>query len=275
MLGVAGKKSNPLLLPFAMAWQYRELIRAILWRELAQRFRDSYFSWGWAAAAPLVMLSVYALVFSNTLKISETASQNIGSYALSIFVGLIIFNLSAELVYRSPTLLHENVHYIKKSIFPSETLAWIALFRALVYAGIGLGVFFVFKLYQTHTIPWTALLLPFLVIPFCLLLLGSTWFLAALGAFTRDVSHLMITIVPVLIFITPIFYTTSDLPPEVRPLMYINLATPYIEMARDILLFGTFPDPTIYLLTVFASLLIFYGGYKFFIRYRSVVVDVL
>ncbi len=48
-------------------------------------------------------------------------------YSLSIFVGLIVFNFAAELVYRAPTLLHEHVHYIKKSIFPSEALVWIAM----------------------------------------------------------------------------------------------------------------------------------------------------
>lgn len=275
-LAVSGRKRGVLLFtPFIRAWQYRELIRAILWRELTQRFRDSYFSWGWAIAAPLVMLGAYTVVFTNTLKISDSASAGVVQFSLVMFVGLLVFNLAAELVYRAPTLLHEHVHYIKKSIFPSETLVWIALLRALVYAGISFAVFLAFKLALTGSIPLTTLLLPFLIVPFCLMMLGMTWFLAALGAFTRDVSHLMITIVPVLIFASPVFYTTADLTPTARLLAYLNPTTSYIEMARQILLAGTLPDPITYLATTAVSLCIFYGGYLFFDRYRSVVVDVI
>ena len=107
------------------------------------------------------------------------------------------------------------------------------------------------------------------------MMLGMTWFLAALGAFTRDVSHLMITIVPVLIFATPVFYTTGDLTPTARMIAYLNPTTTYIEMARQILLFGSLPDLLTYLATCAVSLCIFYGGYLFFDRYRSVVVDVI
>jgi len=275
-LAVNGRKTDVLAFtPFVKAWQYRELIRAILWRELMQRFRDSYFSWGWAIAAPLVMLGAYTVVFSSTLKISDSTSAGVAHFSLVMFVGLLVFNLAAELVYRAPTLLHEHVHYIKKSIFPSETLVWIALLRALVYAGISFAVFLVFKLALTGSIPLTTLLLPLLIVPFCLMMLGVAWFLAALGAFTRDVSHLMITIVPVLIFVTPVFYTTADLTPTARFIAYLNPTTAYIEMAREILLVGTLPGPLMYLATAAVSLCIFYGGYLFFDRYRSVVVDVI
>jgi lipopolysaccharide transport system permease protein len=275
-LAVNGRKTDVLAFtPFIKAWQYRELIRAILWRELTQRFRDSYFSWGWAIAAPLVMLGAYTVVFTNTLKISDAASAGVVQFSLVMFVGLLVFNLAAELIYRAPTLLHEHVHYIKKSIFPSEALVWIALLRALVYAGISFAVFLVFKLVLTGNLPVTTVLMPFLIVPFCLMMLGMTWFLAALGAFTRDVSHLMITIVPVLIFASPVFYTTLDLTPTARLLAYLNPTTSYIEMARQILLAGTLPDPITYLATAAVSLCIFYGGYLFFDRYRGVVVDVI
>src|ERR1700674_274066 len=275
-LALLGRKKDVLLFtPFVKAWHYRELIRAILWRELSQRFRDSYFSWGWAIAAPLVMLGAYTVVFTSTLKIGDSASAGVAQFSLVMFVGLLVFNLAAELVYRAPTLLHEHVHYIKKSIFPSETLVWIALLRALVYAGISFAVFLAFKLALTGSIPLTTLLMPFLIVPFCLMILGISWFLAALGAFTRDVSHLMITIVPVLMFATPVFYTTADLSPTARLIAYINPTTSYIEMARQLLLVGALPDPMVYLATFAVSLCLFYGGYLFFDRYRSVVVDVI
>jgi lipopolysaccharide transport system permease protein len=46
-------------------------------------------------------------------------------------------------------------------------------------------------------------------------------------------------------------------------------------MARQILLFGALPDGVTYFATCAISVCIFYGGYLFFERYRSVVVDVI
>lgn len=261
-----------LIAPFYNAWQYRELIRVILGRELTQRFRHSYFGWIWAAVTPLVMLAVYVLVFTNTLKIESGATLN---FALSTFIALIVFNLFAELITRAPLLLSEHANFIKKSIFPSEVLAWTSMFRSLTYAGIALIVFLIFEIFMIGGVPWSGLLLPVILLPLCLFLLGSTWLLSALGAFTRDISFMMSTIVPVLIFVTPVFYTTLDSSLSVRLLTYINPLSPYVEMAREILLLGRLPDPLSYLVAWVLSLCIFYGGYSFFMRFRSVVVDVI
>jgi lipopolysaccharide transport system permease protein len=263
-----------LFAPLVRAWQYRELIRALVRRDLTQRFRDSYFGWVWAVLAPLAMLCVYMLVFSNVVSVPSSAAESTVSRGLSIFVALILFNLFAELISRAPTLLHEHVNFLKKSVFPADAIGWIAMLRALAYAGIGLGVMLVFQI-ASGSARLTAILLPILVAPFCLMMLGSIWFLAALGALTRDVSHLMITIVPVLIFATPVFYSVADLSPGTHILIYCNPLTPHIEMARQILLLGTVPDPLTYVLSFGISLGMFYGGYAFLTRYRDVVVDVL
>jgi lipopolysaccharide transport system permease protein len=260
--------------PFERAWHYRELIQVILWRELAARFRYSYFSWGWAVVAPLVMLALYTVVFSGVLRISAAADPA-SVYAPRLFVGLIVYNLSVELISRAPTLMHEHAPFLKKSMFPSETLAWIAVLRALVYSGISLAVFLIFELVVFRGIPLTALLLPFVVAPLCLGLLGVTWFLAALGAFTRDISYLVVTFVPVLLFVTPVFYRVSDIPEGMQILAYLNPLTGYIEMSRQLLLGGTLPNPLPYLAGVLLSLAVFLGGRAFFVRYRNVMIDVI
>lgn len=263
------------LLPLTNAWQYRELIRALLRRDLAERFRDTCIGWIWAVLAPLVMLGVYLLVFTNVVTVPTSSDASTGNRALSMFVGLIIFNLFAELISRAPTLLHEHVHFIKKSIFPSEALAWIAMLRAMTYAGIGLAVLLVAQIVLTSSVPLSALLFPIVAIPFCLMTMGAIWFLAALGALTRDVSHLMITIVPVLMFASPVFYSVVDLPPNLQLLSYFNPLTGPIEMARQTLLAGRAPNLVMYGISSTASLVIFYAGYAFFTRYRDVVVDVI
>lgn len=264
------------LTPLERAWHFRELIRAVVRRELTVRFRGSMLGWLWAIFGPLIMLTVYTIIFSSAVGVPASAAKHgVFSYAQSIFAGLILFNLFSELAYRAPMLLHEHTTFIKKSIFPSETLAWTATIRAIVYAAISFAVLLVFQLVLTHSIPLTFLLLPFVFIPFFLFLLGVSWFLMALGSFTRDVTHLMASIVPVMMFATPIFYSISDVPQHLRLVFKLNIIGDYIQMVRDLLLFGHMPDLYLYLGTVFVSLFIFAFSYRFFMRYKAVFVDVI
>ena len=222
------------------------------------------------------MLSAYTIIFSNAVGVPKSASAGgVKTYALSIFIGLIVFNLFSEIAYRSPGLLQEHVNFIKKSIFPSETLAWTASIRALVYAAISFVVLLIFQIAVTGGLPVTILLLPFVIAPMVLFILGVAWFLMALGSFTRDVAHLMISIVPVMMFATPIFYSITDVPAHLRLYVHFNLIANYIEMTRDLLLFGRLPDPYLYAGTVLVSLVVFRFGYRFFMRYKSIFVDVI
>lgn len=258
--------------PFYNALQYRELIRVVLGRELHQRFRASYFGWFWSAATPLLMLLVFVTVFSHTLRIESAVNIN---FALSTFIGVLFFNLFAEIVTRAPLLLAEHAHFIKKSIFPSEILAWTSMMRSLSYAGIGFVIFLAFELYIRGGIPPTALLLPFILLPLFLLLLGIVWLISALGAFTRDISFMIASVMPVVIFATPVFYTSLGAPLSERLLSYINPLAPFIEMAREVLLLGRLPDLLSYSIAWGLALFFFYAGYAFFMRFRSVVVDVI
>jgi lipopolysaccharide transport system permease protein len=260
--------------PFERAWRHRELIRAVVRREFISRFRGSALGPLWAVLSPLFMLLTYTLLFSITVP-QLSAGKTVTEYAGSIFIGLIIFNLFGELAYRAPMLLHEHVNFVKKSIFPSETIAWTATIRAFIYAGISFVVFIVFRLLTAGLPPWTILFSPLVVAPLALFILGVVWFFMALGAFTRDVAHIMASIVPVLMFATPIFYTLAQMPPSIAPWLKLNIVGDYIEIFRGITIDGQLPDPFFYFALVIVSYAIFLFGYQFFMRYKSVIVDVI
>ena len=123
------------LAPFERAWRNRELIRAVVRREFVSRFRGSLLGPLWAVISPLIILMTYTVLFSITVP-QLSAGLSLVDYSSGIFIGLILFNLFSELAYRAPMLLHEHVNFVKRSIFPSETIAWTATIRALIYAGV-------------------------------------------------------------------------------------------------------------------------------------------
>ena len=121
-------------------------------------------------------------------------------------------------------------------------LAVISTLRATLYTVISIVVLLIFQLIVVCSLPWTVLLLPFIFIPFLAFLIGMSWFLCAVGAFTRDAGYLMINIVPLFMFATPVFYPQTMLPPPLDFWIYINALTGYVEVMRDIVLVGNLPE---------------------------------
>jgi len=167
------------------------------------------------------------------------------------------------------------VNFVKKSIFPSETIAWTVTIRGLTYAGVAFLVFVAFRLATGGSFHWTIILAPFIILPFTLFILGIVWFLMALGAFTRDVAHVMASVIPILMFGTPVFYTFSQVPGSLAIWLRLNPIGDYVEMMRDVTLHARLPNPIGYIAIVAVSYAVFLFGYRFFMRYKSVIVDVI
>lgn len=276
-LGTAQRLVRFVAKPFVQMWHHQDLIQAILRREVSERFKGSVAGWVWAVVAPLLAIAVYTFAFTTNLQLplaDNAAGPKVG-YALFIFSGIVVFNFWAEMAFRAPMLLHEYTHFIKQTIFPSDMLAVISTLRATIYTLISVSVMLLFQLAMVGSLPWTVLLMPFTFIPFMAFLVGMSWFLCAIGAFTRDAGYLMINIVPLFLFATPVFYPHASLPAPANFWIYANALTGYVEVMRDIVLLGKLPNPLVYLWTLFTSVFTFYFGYWFFDRYRNVIVDVI
>ena len=262
--------------PFTSAWRNRDLIAAILRRELRERFSGSVAGWVWAIFAPLLMLVTYTLVFNGAVKLPNNAEASSPiDYALFVFGGLIAFNFFAEMAYRAPSLLHEYAHYLKQTMFPAHMLPVISTLRATTYATIGLVLMLLCQLVFSGSLHWTVLLLPLWYIPFLAFLLGLTWLLSAMGAFTRDTAYLMMTLTPVLMFATPVFFSHEQLGPDMMRLMYLNILTGFIEIIRDLVVFGRVPNLLVVAWTLFLSVFMFWFGYWFFRRQQDSITDVI
>jgi len=243
-------------------------------REFLSRFRGSALGPAWAVLAPLIMMVAYTAVFSITVP-QLAGGKSVTEYASGIFVGLIIFNLFSELAYRAPMLLHEHVNFVKKIDLSQRNHRLdrhdprFHLWRDRIRRVFGLSVC------HGRRAAATLLFAPLLFAPFALFILGIVWFFMALGAFTRDVAHIMASIVPILMFATPVFYSMDQVPSRYAIWLRFNIVGDYIDMLRAIALDGVLPNPFGYLLLVAASYATFLFGYQFFMRYKSVIVDVI
>jgi lipopolysaccharide transport system permease protein len=260
----------------ASFWRNRSLVKALVQREVVGRYRGSFMGIFWSFFNPVFMLIIYTFVFSVVFKARwHAGSDSKTEFALVLFAGLIVFNLFAECFNRAPGLILANVNYVKKVVFPLEILPWVALGSAMFHAMISLGVWFIAYIILFSVPHITVLLLPIVVLPLLLIIIGLTLGLASLGVYLRDVSQFIGIVTTVLMFLSPIFYPASALPDKYRHLLIFNPLTIAIEQVRDVLFWGRVPDMTMLSVFLLLAALIAWLGFVWFQKTRKGFADVL
>lgn len=257
-------------------WRNRALIRNLVHREVVGRYKGSMLGIVWSLATPIFMLAVYTFVFSVVFKARWSGgSDSKTEFALLLFAGLLVFSLFAECVSRAPGLVLANVNYVKKVVFPLEVLPWVTLGSALFHFCVSLAVWLVAYAVLFGMPHWTVLLLPVVIAPFALFVIGLSWALASLGVYLRDVGQLIGVVVQMLMFLTPIFYPASALPPDFQAVMLFNPLTPPIEMIREVMYWGRLPSLETWLIGAALALVTSTLGFAWFQKTRKGFADVL
>ena len=256
--------------------EHRLLITQFVKRSVLERYRGSFLGVFWSLITPLLMLGVYSFVFTIVFKARwgvETGAK--GEFAIILFSGLILHSFFTDILNRAPTIIVENINFVKKVIFPLEVFAPIISFTALFQLLISsivlvAGIYFVYG-----AIPVTILYAPIIILPLFVLAIGLAWMLAAIGVYIRDIAQFMGIISTLLLFLSTIFYPASILPPIMQKIIYLNPLSFIVEQLRAVVITGGAPDW--YWLGVYSSVsaVIFVLGYVLFQKMRKGFADVI
>ncbi|EYC50344.1 ABC transporter permease [Hylemonella gracilis str. Niagara R] len=261
----------------ASLWRYRQLAMQMSKRDAIGRYRGSIMGLAWSFFNPLLMLVIYTIVFSGIFKSrwGVDTNESRADFALLLFVGMIVHGLFAECVNRAPTLILHNVNYVKKVVFPLDIIPWTALAAALFHAAISMLVLLLVQLILRQALPWTVVLLPVVVLPLILGVMGMSWLLASLGVYVRDVGQVTGVFSTVMLFISGVFFPISALPPAYQFWVRINPLAVVIEQCREILIFGRLPNMLTWSILLVAGLLLAWLGFAWFQKTRKGFADVL
>jgi lipopolysaccharide transport system permease protein len=254
----------------------RGLVRQLAVREVIGRYRGSWMGLFWSFLHPLLMLAVYTFVFGFVFQARWGGQvDNKADFAVVLFAGLIVHALLAECVNRAPHLVLGNPSYVKKVVFPLEILPWVVLGSSLFHAAVSFLVLLCVQFALTGSIPLTVFWLPLVLAPFGLVIVGMSWFLAAFAVYVRDVAQIVGILTTVMLFISPIFYPVSALPPAVQPLLYLNPLTFIVDQVRSVALWGHAPDWIGLGWYTLVGIAVAWLGYVWFQKTRRGFADVL
>ena len=82
-----------------------------------------------------------------------------------------------------------------------------------------------------------------------------------LGVYVHDMGQFVQFLLVLLLFISPVFYPLSSLPPVMQPYLYLNPLTIPVEMVRAILFDAPYPTLGVFSVYCVASLLVCSSGF--------------
>lgn len=267
--------SNPLS-PFAPLRRHFALVYQMAKRDVIGRYRGSFIGLFWSFFNPLLMLVIYTFVF-GVIFASRWTGQTGGhvEFAIILFAGLNINSMFAECANRGATLIVENTNFVKRVVFPLETLAWSTIGSALFHLLISTVVLLVMSLAVNHFIPWTVVFFPVVIACFMPFVVGVIWMLSALGVFLRDLKQAIGIVTIALQFLAPILYPIDRIPEPYKHLMYLNPLTVIVQEAQNTLVWGRVPDWMHLFVYLLVSLVFAWVALAWFERSRKGFADVL
>ena len=261
---------------FRTMWRHRHLASLLIGRNVEASFRGSVLGKLWTALVPLLRLAIYTTVLGLILRVRWPGHHNTSlETALLYFVGLTFYDFFMEAIHTAPALMADNVSFVKKVVFPLEILPFATVGAALVRLCVTGTILLVFFIIIRGVPPLAALSIPLAVVPFALIVLGTVWFLSALGAYVRDLRQLTGVLALVMMYLSPIFFPLVMVPERARALFYVNpLAFP-IETTRGALFSGQWPAWWALLAYAAVAWLFAAAGYRWFVRVKPGFADVI
>ncbi len=195
-------------------WRHRKLSLSMVRRDILARYRGSFGGALWTLLTPLRVMSTYFFVFGVVLNARFAGDSSRSGYVLYFLAGMLPWLAFSEAVGRAPSVILEYRTFVKKVVFPLETLPMNLVLAGLVTEAFGLIIFLCGLWIARGEVPVSVLWLPVLLVPQVLLTAGLSWLLAATGVFVRDLGQAIGFILTLWFFLTPICYEESKALPE-------------------------------------------------------------
>ena len=216
-------------------FRHRVILGQLIKRDVLMRYRGAMFGVLWIFLSPLLMLAIFAFVFGQIFQARWPQQPDGLPFWVMLYTGLIVFNLFAESVSRSPSAVRGYPSYVKKIIFPVGILPLVPIGAGLIHAGFNLLILAAALAWVGH-LSVGILLFPVLLLPVLLVAVGLSWFLSAWGVFIKDMNQIVPLFVQMMLFLSPVLYPAAAVPVFLRPVYQMNPLSAVIEAARAAIL---------------------------------------
>lgn len=260
-------------------WVYRELIYFLTWRDIKVRYKQTLLGASWAVIQPVFQMVVYTLLFGNLAQLDAEGNP----YPIFNFTALLPWGLFQKALSDAGRSLVTNRNIITKVYFPRLVIPVSSVIAGLVDFVIGFGVLIGLILFYHHSpgadyqftlnLPGLLMLPLFILLALFTALSFSLW-LSAMNVIYRDIAHILPFITQMWFFITPIVYSSTEIPEKWRFVYALNPMVGVVDGFRWAILGSSAPDETVWISAII-TLLVLISGLYYFRRMERTFADTI
>jgi lipopolysaccharide transport system permease protein len=220
-------------------FRYRELFYFLAWRDVLVRYKQTVIGVLWAVLRPLLTMIVFTFVFG---RIARLPSDGV-PYPVMVFAAMLPWQLFATSLSEGSASLISNANLISKVYFPRLIVPASAVIVSFVDFAISLGLLGLLMIFY-HVWPgWPLFGLPIFTVFALFASSGAGIWLAALNVKYRDFRYVVPFIVQFGLYISPVGFSSSIVPPQWRTLYSLNPMVGVIDGFRWSISGGRAPIP--------------------------------
>jgi ABC-type polysaccharide/polyol phosphate export permease len=216
------------------------------WQEVKRRYRRTVFGPFWSTLSLAIFIFSLGFVWANLWK------QDPVTYLPFLCGGLLAWTLVSSIIVESCAVFTSAEGLIKQLRVSFTALCCAVVWRNLIVFFHNVVILALIDLVFGITVTWQCLL----VIPgLFIICINGIWLSLMLGLVCsryRDVSQLISSILQISLFITPIFWTPSQLGSSMSAFVDYNILFHFVDLIRAPLL-GQTPAAWSYIYIGFAS----------------------
>jgi lipopolysaccharide transport system permease protein len=233
-------------LPLPQGMRFKvDLLKTLVQRDVAARYKGSVLGNAWSLINQLVQLLVYTYVFSIVLKVRlelkgmDTAvTNNTLFFGLWLFAGLIPWIAFTSGFCQATASVFNQANLVKKVVFPLTLLPLVPILTAFVDSLLGFMLLIVGVGLLTGKVSLALLLMPLIWVPQLLFTAGISYLMAGFAVFVRDIPQTVGIGVNLLFYLTPVMYPLEKIPEPFFSIAWYNPFTAIITLYRDCVLQG-------------------------------------
>ena len=258
-------------------YAYRYLLKNLVIRDLKVRYKNSFLGVIWSLLHPLLMMTVYTLLFTVLIP-----NESLPKYPIFILVALIPWQFHTGSMNSGVHSITGNAAIIKKVYFPRILLPTATMLSNLVNLLLASIVLLVLLFAFGVGLSIHALWVPLILLTQIIFMLGLSYLLSTLQTFYRDTAMILEVGLLAWFFLTPVFYPFERFGDQAevwgfafnpaRLMRWVNPMASIVDGYRTVLwgnVGGNGPatmDPLPLLRTFVTAVLIFIIGYVVFSR---------
>jgi lipopolysaccharide transport system permease protein len=252
-------------------WRYRYLFVVLVWRTLKIRYQQTAIGVAWAVLQPLLLTGVFTLVFSRLAGMPTDGQP----YPIFVLGGLLMWQfVSQSFMQASVSVVFES-YLVTRIYFPRILLLIAPIGAALFDLACVFGLMVCFMLWYGVAPGIGALAFVPAVLLAAATVFGLSLWLATLYVRYRDIGQLLPFLTLLWMYLSPVIYPLSLLPPEYEALYAMNPVVVAVQISRWAFAGGLPPSTNMVGISTIVAACLVVSGLWFFRRHEGRFADIV